>query len=111
MRAWMDDHDVVEPFRHALLLAVGEACANAVEHAYRDGAAGDVHVDITQDADRSLAVSVCDFGCFRERSSSSEDRGRGTGIMRRLTTEFARDATPSGTTVRFRLPMDVPTSA
>ena len=92
-------------------LAVGEACANAVEHAYRDGAAGDVHVDIAEDADRSLAVSIRDFGRFCDRSSSSDDRGRGTDIMRRLTTEFARDSTLSGTTVRFRLPMDVPTSA
>ena len=111
MRAWMDDHGVAESVRHALLLAVGEACANAVEHGYREGAAGDVHVDITEDMDRSLAVSIRDFGCFCERSSSSDDRGRGTDIMRRLTTEFARDSTLSGTTVRFRLPMDVPTSA
>ena len=85
MRAWMDDHGVAESVRHALLLAVGEACANAVEHAYRDGAAGDVHVDIAEDGDRSLAVSVRDFGRFRDGSSPSEDRGRGTDIMRRLT--------------------------
>ena len=89
MRAWMDDHGVAESVRHALLLAVGEACANAVEHAYRDGAAGDVHVDIAEDVDRSFAVFVRDFGRFRERSSSSDDRGRGTDIMRRLATEFA----------------------
>ena len=41
----------------------------------------------------------------------ARDRGRGTEIMRRLTTEFARDSTPSGTTVRFRVAMDVATPA
>jgi PAS domain S-box-containing protein len=111
MRQWMDEQEVTEPVRHSLLLAVGEACANAVEHAYGDNGAGNVHVDIVEDADRSFAVSVRDFGRFRERSSSSEDRGRGTDIMRTLTTDFSRDCTPSGTTVRFRLPMDALTRA
>jgi anti-sigma regulatory factor (Ser/Thr protein kinase) len=107
----MNDQGVVEPFRHALLLAVGEACANAVEHAYREGASGDVHVDIAKDGDRSFAVSVRDFGRFHQGSSSSEDRGRGTDIMRGLTTDFTRHSSPSGTTVRFRLPMDLSRSA
>jgi len=106
MRVWMDDEDVDEPVRHALLLAVGEACANAVEHAYDEGPFGEVHVDISEDADRSFAVTVRDFGRFRAGNRSTEDRGRGTDIMRRITTDFSRDATPLGTTVRFRLPMD-----
>jgi len=111
MREWMDDQAVEGPVRDALLLAVGEACANAVEHAYREGVSGDVQVDISEDADRSFAVSVRDFGRFRSDSASGEDRGRGTDIMRRLATDFSRDSSPTGTTVRFRLPMDAPTPA
>ena len=111
MREWMDEQVLTEPVRDALLLAVGEACANAVEHAYHDAASGDVRVDIVEDADRSFAVSIRDYGRFRSGSAENEDRGRGTDIMRRLTTDFSRDSTPMGTTVRFRLPMDVATPA
>ena len=46
-----------------------------------------------------------------DRPAGSDDRGRGTDIMRKLATDFSRHSTPSGTTVRFRLPMDVPMPA
>ncbi len=111
MREWMDARAVAEPVRDALLLAVGEACANAVEHAYHYGGSGDVHVDIAEEVDRSFAVIVRDFGRFRTDPAGSDDRGRGTDIMRKLATDFSRHSTPSGTTVRFRLPMDVPMPA
>ena len=36
MRCWLDGRAVEQPLQHTLLLAVGEACANSIEHAYRD---------------------------------------------------------------------------
>jgi hypothetical protein len=57
-----------------------------------------------EDTEGSLAVQIRDFGSFRE-PWEAEDRGRGTVIMRRLTTDFSRDSGPCGTTVRFRLPL------
>ena len=106
MRRWLDERAVGEPARSGLLLAVGEACANAIEHAYRDGADGAVEVDIAETADRTLLVRVSDSGTFREPEDRGDDRGRGTHIMRSLTDDFSRESTPAGTTVRFRLPMD-----
>ena len=88
----------------AVLLAVGEACANAIEHAYLGSKPGDVSVEIEEDAERSLVVVVRDFGRLRQPWKSA-DRGRGTAIMSQLVTDFSRDSTPTGTTVRFRLPM------
>ena len=88
----------------AALLAVGEACSNAIEHAYHDGPAGQVRIDIEENAEQSLEVAVRDFGRFRPRPETpDENRGRGTDLMRALATDFQRDPTPTGTTVRFRI--------
>ncbi len=105
MRTWLADEQMAEPNVNALLLAVGEACANAIEHAYAPGAAGGVSVEIVECNGHSLDVTVRDFGRFRTAGSGDPDRGRGIAIMQELTTEFRRDSTPAGTTVRFRMPM------
>jgi PAS domain S-box-containing protein len=105
MREWLARRGLDASDGNALLLAVGEACANAIEHAYLVGATGDVSVEIAEGDGRSLLVEISDTGSFRAASWGSEDRGRGTDIMRGLTTGFSRDTTPAGTTVRFRLPV------
>ena len=92
---WLAERGVDSRAQNALLLAVGEACANAIEHAYRDRDAGEVSVDITEGADHALRVVVRDSGTF-DATATSEDRGRGTDIMRALTTDFARDSTDGG---------------
>jgi anti-sigma regulatory factor (Ser/Thr protein kinase) len=102
LRGWLDDQAIGQPLQQALVLAVHEACANAVEHAYRLTEPGDVQVDMTQSADHEFLVEVRDFGRFQP-SGSREDRGRGTGIMRQLTADFSRESTSAGTVVRFRV--------
>lgn len=104
MRAWLNERQIGDPTLSAVLLAVGEGCANAIEHAYLDSEPGDVSVEIEEDAERSLVVVIRDFGRPRQPWNST-DRGRGTAIMSQLVTDFSRDSTPTGTTVRFRLPM------
>lgn len=86
-----------------LVLAVNEAAANAVEHAYRGRPPGIVEVLVSRDANGDVIVTVRDFGAWREPSHVPHDRGRGTGIMRRLSHSFDRRSTPTGTTVRFSL--------
>jgi PAS domain S-box-containing protein len=104
MRDWLDEQHVGAVDQNALLLAVGEACSNAIEHAYRGRSAGKVIVEIDEAPDRTFAVTVRDFGRLRSPSERSPDRGRGTELMRDLTIDFSRDSTPTGTTVRFRVP-------
>ncbi len=104
MRDWLDERDIDTPIQNALLLAVGEACSNAIEHAYHGRIPGEVKVEIDETADRVLEVTVRDYGCFRSPSPHTRDGGRGTAIMRDLTIDFSRDSTPTGTTIRFRLP-------
>jgi anti-sigma regulatory factor (Ser/Thr protein kinase) len=89
--------------QQTLLLAVGEACANAIEHAYSDIEPSDVRVDVIESDSGGFVVEVRDFGSFRAVSVSSNDRGRGTSIMRSLTTDFSRESTSTGTVVRFRV--------
>jgi PAS domain S-box-containing protein len=103
LRGWMEEREIDESRRNALTLAVGEACSNAVEHAYAEGDSGEVSVDVLEYDDGSLSVVVRDFGRFGP-STGASDRGRGTTIMRALTSDFFRAATTNGTSVRFRLP-------
>ena len=85
-----------------MLLAVWEACANAIEHAYIDMEPSEVRVDMRESDTGGVLVEVRDFGRFRY-VASSDDRGRGTRIMQALTSDFSRESTSSGTVVRFRV--------
>ena len=103
MRRWLDELRVAEPLKYTVLLAVGEACANAIEHAYVDAEPGDVRVDMLQSGSGGIFVEVRDSGRFRAASESFSDRGHGTPIMRSLTTDFSRKAMSTGTVVRFSI--------
>ena len=103
MRGWLDGRAIGQPLQQTLLLAVGEACANAIEHAYGDTEPGDVQVDMTESNSGGFLVEVRDSGLFQP-SIAREDRGRGTEIMRRLTADFSRESTAdrhSGTLPRL----------
>jgi anti-sigma regulatory factor (Ser/Thr protein kinase) len=101
MRGWLDERGIGQPLQHTLLLAVGEACANSVEHAYRHTEPGDVEVEMRH-SESGFDVEVRDSGSFQP-SVEPGDRGRGTEIMRRLTTDFSRVSSAAGTVVRFRV--------
>ena len=107
MRGWLRALGVGEPMQRSVLLAVWEACANAIEHAYVDMAPSDVRVEMQAAGNGEVLVEVRDFGRFRSMTSSA-DRGRGTTIMRELTTDFRRESTSAGTVVRFRVESGAP---
>ncbi|MHB8690393.1 MAG: SpoIIE family protein phosphatase [Solirubrobacteraceae bacterium] len=106
LREWLSIHSL-EPLAPALVLAVGEACANAIEHAYVDTSPGLIEVAVDQHAGGTLAVTVRDFGCWRpEARNEPASRGRGLAIMRSLTTDFMYESAAHGATVRFKLGAD-----
>jgi PAS domain S-box-containing protein len=105
MREWLDKRHVDADTQNALVLAIGEACSNAIEHAYRGRAPGEVKVEIEETPDRMFTVTVRDHGRFLSSGQASPDRGRGTALMRDIGIEFSRNSTSTGTTVRFRLPV------
>jgi PAS domain S-box-containing protein len=81
-----------------LVIAVGEAVANAVEHAYR-GATGDFVLRLDY-RDEKIVGEVCDLGTWRDRQPSPE-RGRGLAILRATTRRLELSRSEQGTTVAF----------
>ncbi|MFI9005756.1 SpoIIE family protein phosphatase [Actinosynnema sp. NPDC053489] len=91
-----------------LQLALGEAAANAVDHAYPPGEPGDFTYDVATTAG-GVRVVVRDRGRWRPEPEDKGHRGRGLQIIRTIAerTEFHR--TEDGTTVEFDL-VDAPSS-
>jgi len=104
--AWATDVGIAEDTLDDLQLAVGEAVANAVEHAYRDQTAGTCAVRLARRPDGAIEACIEDFGTWRPVPADSGFRGRGLLLIRRLaedvTVEQSREG---GTTIRFCVPV------
>jgi serine/threonine-protein kinase RsbW len=84
-----------------LLLAVGEAAANVVDHAYRGGPPGPVEVELGLRG-RLVTARITDHGRWRP-SAASSDRGRGLPMIRALAQHLDVAVTPRGTQVCLEL--------
>ncbi|NYF59761.1 SpoIIE family protein phosphatase [Micromonospora purpureochromogenes] len=100
LRGWLAGLGVGASDVEAVLIAVGEACANAIEHGYRFAPGATVTVRGRLRAGR-LEVEVTDSGGWREVGADGGERGRGRLIMARLMDEAVIDGTPQGTVVRL----------
>jgi anti-sigma regulatory factor (Ser/Thr protein kinase) len=102
LRRWLQGVDATETAVHDMLVAVGEATANAVEHAYGPGG-GTIVVGVELDG-ADVVVRVTDNGEWRE--PRGHGRGRGTLIMETTTDQFRVDRGPAGTEVVMRRRID-----
>ncbi|MGK5676117.1 SpoIIE family protein phosphatase [Micromonospora sp. URMC 106] len=100
LREWLGGLGIGAADVDAVLIAAGEACANAIEHGYRFAPGASVTVRGRLRADR-LEVVVSDTGGWRETTPDDSDRGRGRLIMARLMDEATVDGSADGTTVRL----------
>lgn len=105
---WADANDVSEADTADLQLALGEAVANGVEHAYRDGEPGTVELELElrsgeRGPQRVVVVRVADHGSWRPAPEQSGYRGRGIALIQRLSTGFRLSATGRGTEVCFEI--------
>jgi serine phosphatase RsbU (regulator of sigma subunit)/anti-sigma regulatory factor (Ser/Thr protein kinase) len=82
MRTWLDLRGLAEHERDDAILAVSEACNNAIEHAYQNDP-GLIHLALEHCEDR-LAVRIEDRGKWLPRSAPRPERGRGIPLMRAL---------------------------
>lgn len=110
--AWAAATGLTEEVASDLQLALGEALANAVEHAYAYGSAGAGAADeagceyrVARAADGSVLVEVVDGGTWRPPPSDRGFRGRGLELISALAHDVEVTHPPgSGTCVRFRFP-------
>jgi serine/threonine-protein kinase RsbW len=88
-----------------VLIAVTEAAANVVVHAYPDGGGGDFDLVLRDDHGR-LIVTVRDEGVGYYVPSANPGLGTGLLVIQRACDSSAIDAAEPGTivTMRFRIP-------
>jgi serine phosphatase RsbU (regulator of sigma subunit)/anti-sigma regulatory factor (Ser/Thr protein kinase) len=99
LERWLAAVGVNDDASYEIKVACGEACMNAVEHAYPPGD-GDFVVRAVN-VDGEVEIEVRDFGFWRPPRGSSE-RGRGLELMRRLMDSIKVVPGPEGTTVHLR---------
>jgi len=98
VRRWLNAAGAAPDAAADVLVAVGEACSNVVEHAY--GPAGGtltVHMELD---DTTVVASVRDNGQWRP--ARGDNRGRGTALIRACSDDMDVVAGVGGTTVTFR---------
>ncbi|GAB3070558.1 ATP-binding protein [Micromonospora schwarzwaldensis] len=101
LRGWLHAHGIGEWDVETVLIATGEACANAIEHGYRFAPEGITTLRVELRDDR-LEIEVRDRGVWRPADSGDDsDRGRGRLIMARVMDEATIVGTPEGTCVRL----------
>ena len=85
-----------------IALAVSEAVTNVVQHAYRNGASGQVRVVACQYPDE-LVVVVRDYGCGMRPNPNSPGAGLGLSIIGAAASEMnVERPEDGGTRIRLR---------
>ncbi len=99
LRGWLTRAGIDSDQIQDVLVATGEAVANAIEHGHRDRSAGTVSLRATAIVDR-LQVTVTDSGAWKTPSQVADfSRGRGIDLMRILMEDCSIRSTEAGTTV------------
>ena len=98
LERWLAAIGVAEDVSYEIKAACGEACMNAVEHAYPPG--DNVFLVQALNLGTSVEVVVRDYGFWRPPRATS-DRGRGLELMRRLMDSIKVVPGSEGTTVHL----------
>jgi PAS domain S-box-containing protein len=99
LRRWLREIDVAPEDANSILIACGEACANAIQHAY---GAGEGSLELGLDfADDHVRITVRDEGSWR--LSSGPEGGRGMQLMEGFMDSVDVDRGSEGTVVRMRV--------
>jgi anti-sigma regulatory factor (Ser/Thr protein kinase) len=98
LRGWLADAGADVRAIEAVLLASGEACTNAIEHAYGPGDQT-FELEGARDGDDVVLV-IRDSG--RWRAPRGQNRGRGLGLMETFMDEVEVTPSDTGTAVRMR---------
>ena len=105
LASWLQSATVPDEQVADIVLSVNEACANSIEHGYRERKPGKVRIDGENDGAR-VHLKITDGGSWKPASLDPGVRGRGLLLIRAVSDWLEMDCTPSGTTVdmSFNLP-------
>jgi serine/threonine-protein kinase RsbW len=102
---WLQTRGVPVALVDDLVLAVYEALANVVEHAYPPDHPQPMMRLQARVEDRHVLITISDHGRWRTPPREPGYRGRGLAMMRSLITELHLHRGPQGTTVQLRAPL------
>ncbi|MBF6469028.1 ATP-binding protein [Nocardia beijingensis] len=101
LQEWLAERGMAAAPAYDVLLAVGEACTNAVEHGHH-GDGGMVRLRASIDGDE-LRVTISDSGRWKQPDPQPDAfRGRGMPLIRALIPEVTVTTGDSGTVVDLR---------
>jgi serine phosphatase RsbU (regulator of sigma subunit) len=101
LRSWLTRAEVTPEQVHDVLIAAGEAVANAIEHGHRDKPNGVISLRAIALANRVL-LTIVDTGAWKPPQPHVDPyRGRGITLMRALMHDVAIDSVSGGTTVQL----------
>ncbi|MEU6078386.1 SpoIIE family protein phosphatase [Micromonospora sp. NPDC047074] len=99
LRGWLDRCGMDPASAHNVLVAAGEACANAIEHGHRDAPGGQIRLRATATGE-GLRLTVADSGRWKlPEAATSTHRGRGLVLMHALMDSITVVPGATGTTV------------
>ncbi|MGK5683244.1 SpoIIE family protein phosphatase [Actinoplanes sp. URMC 104] len=99
LRGWLARCGVDATTAQNVLVAAGEACANAIEHGHRHLPGGLIRLRAAATAD-DLLLTITDSGRWKApRPAENPHRGRGFTLMRALVSEVTVTTGAAGTTV------------
>ncbi len=106
LTTWLRSASIDDELVADIVLAVDEACANSVEHAFRGEDPGEICVEIRFQG-LNLRVRIVDHGSWKVPMSGPTLRGRGLPLIRAVTEHVELDGTASGTALDmlFRSPV------
>ncbi|XTZ13701.1 SpoIIE family protein phosphatase [Micromonospora echinospora] len=99
LRTWLDRCGLDQANAYNVLVAAGEACANAIEHGHRDRPGGRIRLRATATAE-DLHLSVTDSGRWKApEPGANPHRGRGLALMRALMDTITVTSGTAGTII------------
>jgi signal transduction histidine kinase/serine phosphatase RsbU (regulator of sigma subunit)/FixJ family two-component response regulator len=100
LNGWLTQFSVDPVIAQDVLIAACEACANAIEHGYRDAPGGTVRLRV-EATGRDLLITVSDQGRWQP-PQRIQDRGHGLELIRATMHDVSITASDEGTTIEMR---------
>jgi anti-sigma regulatory factor (Ser/Thr protein kinase) len=103
LRTWLSRCDLSQKMVQDVLVAAGEACANAVEHGHRNAPGKQIQLRAAATVTQ-LRLTITDTGRWKvSRSANGTNRGHGIPLMRALMQQVTIEPGDAGTTVDMQL--------